>query len=63
MVTSGIRIGTAALATRGFGKNEFIEVSDIIAEALLPGADLASLRKRVHALTEAFPLYEGLENW
>lgn len=63
MVTSGIRIGTAALATRGFGKNEFIEVSDIIARALLPGADLASLRKRVHALTEAFPLYEGLENW
>ena len=63
MVTSGIRIGTAALATRGFGKNEFIEVSDIIAKALLPGADLASLRKRVHALTEAFPLYEGLENW
>ena len=63
MVTSGIRIGTAALATRGFGKDEFIEVSDIIAKALLPGADLASLRKRVHALTEAFPLYEGLENW
>lgn len=63
MVTSGIRIGTAALATRGFGKDEFIEVSDIIAKALLPGANLASLRKRVHALTEAFPLYEGLENW
>ena len=63
MVTSGIRIGTAALATRGFGKNEFIEVSDIIVKALLPGADLPTLRKRVHALTEAFPLYEGLENW
>lgn len=63
MVTSGIRIGTAALATRGFGKSEFTEVSDIIAKALLPGADLASLRKRVQALTEAFPLYEGLENW
>lgn len=63
MVTSGIRIGTAALATRGFGEKEFIEVSDIIAKALLPGADLPSLRKRVHALTEEFPLYEGLENW
>ena len=63
MVTSGIRIGTAALATRGFGKNEFMEVSDIIAKALLPAADLPTLRKRVHALTEAFPLYEGLENW
>ncbi len=63
MVTSGIRIGTAALATRGFGEKEFIEVSDIIAKALLPGADLPSLHKRVHALTEEFPLYEGLENW
>lgn len=63
MVTSGIRIGTAALATRGFGPTEFTEVADIIARALLPGADLASLRKRVQALTEAFPLYEGLENW
>ncbi len=63
MVTSGIRIGTAALATRGFGASEFTEVSDIIAKALLPGADLPALRKRVQALTEAFPLYEGLENW
>ncbi|MEY5146411.1 MAG: hypothetical protein RL224_725 [Actinomycetota bacterium] len=63
MVTSGIRIGTAALATRGFGASEFTEVSDIIAKALLPAADLPALRKRVQALTEAFPLYEGLENW
>lgn len=63
MVTSGIRIGTAALATRGFGDTEFREVANIIAEALLPGADLPSLRKRVVALTESFPLYQGLENW
>jgi glycine hydroxymethyltransferase len=63
MVTSGIRIGTAALATRGFGETEFKEVADIIALALLPGADLPALRKRVVALTEAFPLYQGLENW
>ena len=63
MVTSGIRIGTAALATRGFGVEEFTEVGDIIASALKPGADLASLRARVTKLTEAFPLYEGLENW
>jgi glycine hydroxymethyltransferase len=63
MVTSGIRIGTAALATRGFGEAEFKEVADIIALALLPGADLPALRKRVVALTEAFPLYQGLENW
>jgi glycine hydroxymethyltransferase len=63
MVTSGIRIGTAALATRGFGEKEFEEVADIIALALLPGADLPALRKRVVALTDAFPLYQGLEDW
>jgi glycine hydroxymethyltransferase len=60
MVTSGLRIGTPALATRGFGDVEFTEVADIIAETLKPGADTASLRTRVSALTEAFPLYPGL---
>ncbi|MDN4641161.1 serine hydroxymethyltransferase [Agreia sp. PsM10] len=60
MVTSGLRIGTPALATRGFGDVEFTEVADIIAEALKPGADTASLRTRVTALTQAFPLYPGL---
>ncbi|WP_139738533.1 serine hydroxymethyltransferase [Actinomyces wuliandei] len=66
-VTSGLRIGTPALATRGFGAAEFTEVADIIATALARGADgsadedlLASLRGRVTALTDAFPLYEGL---
>ena len=58
MVTSGLRIGTPALATRGFGKEEFTEVADIIAEALHPDlADTARLRARVEALTAAFPLY------
>jgi glycine hydroxymethyltransferase len=60
MVTSGLRIGTPALATRGFGDVEFTEVADIIAEALKPAADTATLRTRVSALTEAFPLYPGL---
>jgi glycine hydroxymethyltransferase len=63
MVTSGIRIGTPALATRGFGAEEFTEVGDIIASALKPGADLAALRARVHKLTESIPLYSNLENW
>jgi glycine hydroxymethyltransferase len=61
MVTSGVRIGTAALATRGFGDKEFVEVADIIANALIPGADLPALKARVRVLTEAFPLYDGLE--
>ena len=63
MVTSGIRIGTPALATRGFGAEEFTEVAEIIASALKPGADLPALRTRVHKLTENIPLYNGLENW
>ena len=65
MVTSGLRIGTPALATRGFGDNEFTEVADIIAVALREGAnaDLESLRARVVKLAQEFPLYEGLEEW
>ncbi|MDN5852336.1 MAG: serine hydroxymethyltransferase [Actinomycetia bacterium] len=58
MVTSGLRIGTPALATRGFGKEEFAEVADIIAEALHPDlSDTTRLRARVEALTSKFPLY------
>ena len=60
MVTSGVRIGTAALATRGFGEAEFVEVADIIAQALMPNPDIAAQRARVKTLTEAFPLYPGL---
>ena len=63
MVTSGLRIGTPALATRGFGDVEFTEVADIIAEALKPGADVSALKARVKVLTEKFPLYPGLEQW
>ncbi|WP_307817561.1 serine hydroxymethyltransferase [Nocardia acididurans] len=63
MVTSGLRIGTPALATRGFGDTEFTEVADIIAAALTGSADLDSLRQRVSKLAQAFPLYEGLEDW
>jgi glycine hydroxymethyltransferase len=61
MVTSGLRIGTPALATRGFGAEEFTEVADVIAEALKPGdIDVDGLRKRVAALAERFPLYADL---
>jgi glycine hydroxymethyltransferase len=60
MVTSGMRIGTPALATRGFGAAEFSEVGDIIATALKGDADVPALRARVAALAGAFPLYPGL---
>ncbi|MBE7162005.1 MAG: serine hydroxymethyltransferase, partial [Williamsia herbipolensis] len=65
MVTSGLRIGTPALATRGFGAEQFAEVADIIATALAGGADadVSSLRGRVSRLALDFPLYEGLEEW
>ena len=57
---SGIRLGTAALTTRGFGNHEFGQIARLIAEVLANPAseDLsASVRKRVHALTQGFPLY------
>lgn len=66
MVTSGLRIGTPALATRGFGDTEFAEVADVIAEALkAPAGDLDAeladaLRARVATLTAAKPLYPNL---
>ncbi|MCL2594724.1 MAG: serine hydroxymethyltransferase [Promicromonosporaceae bacterium] len=64
-VTSGLRIGTPALATRGFGDEEFTEVADIIAAALRDGAatNVAALRARVAKLTADFPLYDGLKQY
>ncbi|GAA1534501.1 MULTISPECIES: serine hydroxymethyltransferase [Brevibacterium] len=63
MVTSGLRIGTPALATRGFGDAEFTEVADVIAEALKPGANVEALSARVKKLSDNFPLYEDLEQY
>ncbi|MFD6894933.1 serine hydroxymethyltransferase [Rhodococcus sp. NPDC060086] len=63
MTTSGLRIGTPALATRGFGDEQFTEVADIIAQTLIGGADLDALRARVSKLAQDIPLYEGLEDW
>ncbi|MFI7481594.1 serine hydroxymethyltransferase [Kocuria sp. M1R5S2] len=74
MVTSGLRIGTPALATRGFDAEAFAEVADIIAETLIAGADaaaadgaegadpavLSTLRARVQRLAADHPLYPGL---
>jgi glycine hydroxymethyltransferase len=63
MVSSGLRIGTPALATRGFGDAEFREVADIIAVALKsrPTDELvAELRGRVENLAAKFPLYPQL---
>ncbi len=63
MISSGVRIGTAALATRGFDLDGFTEVADVIAAALRPDADdadLDGLRARVDVLSRRFPLYPEL---
>ena len=60
MVTSGLRIGTPALATRGFDEGDFTEVADVIAQALKPEFDEAALRDRVSALAAKRPLYPNL---
>ncbi|MFD0434218.1 serine hydroxymethyltransferase [Streptomyces chartreusis] len=60
MVTSGLRIGTPALATRGFTAEDFTEVADVIAETLKPAYDADALKARVKALADKHPLYPGL---
>jgi glycine hydroxymethyltransferase len=62
MEASGLRIGTPALATRGFQHEDFVEVGAILAAALTPGfeARAGELRERVRTLVERYPLYEEL---
>ena len=65
MVTSGIRLGSPACTTRGFGTGEFEQVADWIADVLdsmvnQPSGDVAVIGKvknHVHALCQKFPLY------
>jgi glycine hydroxymethyltransferase len=62
MVTSGLRVGASALATRGLQVDDFHEVGRIIATALSPDFDGArtELAERVMAIVERYPLYEHL---
>ncbi len=67
-ITSGIRLGTPACTTRGFGIAEFRQVGELIGEVLdavsqsedgaAPLVE-ASVREKVHALTARFPIYQG----
>lgn len=62
-VTSGLRLGSPAMTTRGMGREEFVEIGDIIAERLLNPEDEAvasNCRKRVATLCDRFPLYPHL---
>jgi glycine hydroxymethyltransferase len=62
-VTSGLRLGTPAMTTRGMGTAEFTEISNIIADRLLNPEDetvAAECRQRVATLCDRFPLYPHL---
>jgi glycine hydroxymethyltransferase len=62
-ITSGLRLGTPAMTTRGFGAVEMREVGSIITELLIeePSEEkIAALLLRSRALTAAFPLYRSL---
>jgi glycine hydroxymethyltransferase len=62
-ISSGLRIGTPALATRGLQAEDFEEIGKILAEALQPGPfdqRRAELTERANAVAERYPLYAGL---
>ncbi len=63
-VTSGLRLGTPAMTTRGMGEAEFAEIADIIADCLLNPGDSAVVtdcKRRVSTLCGRFPLYPHLQ--
>jgi glycine hydroxymethyltransferase len=62
MVSSGLRVGTSALATRGLQVDDFREVGRLIATALTPDfeAQRADLAERVAAIADHYPLYARL---
>jgi glycine hydroxymethyltransferase len=62
MVTSGLRVGTPALATRGLQADDFAEVGEILATTLTPAFESGrdELAARVTAIAERYPLYEHL---
>ena len=61
-VSSGLRVGTSALATRGVGPDEFQEIGRMIGQALQPDFEAvrAELAERVSAIAEGHPLYAQL---
>ena len=62
-VTSGLRLGSPAMTTRGMGTTEFVEIGNIIADRLLNPEDdriANDCVRRIATLCEAFPLYPHL---
>jgi len=62
LITSGLRLGTPGVTTRGMGKEEMAIISDLITKALKT-KDLRKIKKDVRDLTERFPLYKDLRIW
>ena len=59
-VTSGIRIGTPALTTRGFKEDEMREVAEIFRDTFDTSIDRKKIRQRVSDICKRFPMYEGI---
>ena len=60
-VTSGIRLGTPALTTRGLKEDDIREVADIIADVIEnreDGVVIEAAKAKVQAICKKFPLYE-----
>jgi glycine hydroxymethyltransferase len=60
MVTSGVRLGTPAMTTRGFKENEARMTANLVADVLdnpRDEANIARVREKVAALTREFPVY------
>ncbi|MBR5751471.1 MAG: serine hydroxymethyltransferase [Clostridia bacterium] len=58
-ITSGLRVGTPAVTTRGMGEKEMVLIADMIADIIDKGEEvLEDVSRRATALTSAFPLYE-----
>jgi glycine hydroxymethyltransferase len=61
MVTSGVRIGTPAMTTRGFKEEEARITANLVADVLdnpRDAANIAAVREKVNALTRRFPVYK-----
>ena len=63
VVTSGIRLGTPALTTRGLKEAEMEQIAEIISDTLSPDvSDYTQIKHRVKAIAERFPLYPELRS-
>jgi glycine hydroxymethyltransferase len=63
VVTSGIRIGTPTVTSRGMGEEEMRTIAELIDQVIMNRDDeseLAKVHKAVHHLTEIFPIYKDL---